>query len=288
MGGRASRAAAVTALASATAAAAPGAPRAVVHTFDTPPSLDDERWETLPAVELQLTAPEHAAGERPLHGGRAWFAADDEALYLRVELDDVDVCSSAAAGTVEGGLHQTGDVVEWFLGTPPEPIEAAHLGTANLAWRPGVYLELHVAPGGDTRAMWIARPILPEVIDPPPFSAEVAVDGTLNDASDTDRGWRMLMRLPREALVWLHPGADPARGPGPGPGPDPAALTTLVARYDHGHNVTYDTRGRAGPAMSMWPAQPSLAFHLRPFHASLVLADPPAAPEPTPSEQNSP
>ena len=182
------------------------------------------------------------------------IAYDSTALYLRVEMTDRDVVATATQESDR--LFQTGDVAEWFVGSPP---------TAD--GQPGNYLELHVAPDGDRRAYRIDRPGLYQPVPQPPFTAEVRVDGTLNDFSDRDRGWAVLFVLPWSAL------AESTAAGGSAGDIRQLPLSLLLGRYNFGHHLPYSASGFGGPELSTWPMQPQTAFHLRPHHARIELVD---------------
>ncbi|MEM8783838.1 MAG: hypothetical protein AAGE65_13415 [Planctomycetota bacterium] len=212
-------------------------------------------WSHAERTALRLNQKQEAAGRSVREAG--WFALgyDDEAVYLRAELDDADlVCLAERDGD---SLFRRGDTLEWFIG-PPARIEAD--GTTRLGW----YLELHVSPTGlRTATRWL-RPGLAEVIGDAPFEAAVTRRGTANAHRDVDAGWSATLRLPWAALRAIDPSWTMDR-----------PLTTLVARYNYGHHLPRDADGAGGPELSMFPPQPRTAFHLRTHHAPLELVPEP-------------
>jgi hypothetical protein len=228
-------------------------PCLAVSRVATAPTLDDPVWDTLPACDLTLDAERIAERKTPFELGSAKIAFDDHAVYLRIDFTDHDIVTTATAD--HDILYEAGDVAEWFIGTPPTP-----------GGEPGVYLELHVAPNGLRTAYRNARPGLIEKIESIPFTAEVAVSGTISDYTDRDRGWSAQFTLPWSVLREL----DPVLRPDGCDAGMKQRLTTLVARYNYGHHLPYNDRGAADPEITMWPTQPITYFHLRPFHAPLT------------------
>lgn len=227
-----------------------GRPTLSVAAVDEPLTLDSPHWLSLPNHALTLNALQIADDRRLYEPGSFQLARDDDALYLRIDFTDRDVVATAESD--DDKLFQTGDVAEWFIGTPP---------TAD--GLPGSYYELHASPDGDRRAYRIDRPRLYEPMAEPPFTVEVQVRGTLNDPADRDAGWAVLFTLPWDAVAYLEgvPAAidEPTRIP----------LTLLVGRYNYGHYLPYNENGAAGPELTMWPTQPNTAFHLRPHHGKI-------------------
>ena len=223
---------------------ATAAPTVTASVVDAPLSLDDPRWQDIPRHTMTLDAGKIAAGLTLQEPGRLQLAVDDQAYYLRTDFTDRDVASTATADYDK--LFLTGDVTEWFIGTPP-----SKEGT------PGSYFQLHVTPDGLRSAYLITRPGLIEDQHPLPFTAETKIHGTINDITDHDEGWSALFILPRDAITQLTDT------------PDTAPLTMLVGRYNYGHHLPYNDQGSAGPELSMWPTQPKTAYHLRPHHAPI-------------------
>ena len=219
-------------------------------------------WEGVPAHPLTLAAPAHDAGAEPLEPGSFQLALRGGVLALRVDLRDGDVAT--LAGRDGELLYRAGDLAEWFIGWPPTRSAGGELF-------PRRYLELHVAPNGVRSAYRIDRPVLPEALAAPPFTAEVRVDGTLNDATDRDGGWSAAVFLPLEALARELPGWEPP----PAGGGAGSPLTVLVSRINS--SATLPLRpgdGGGGPERTTWPPQPQPVFHLRPHHAPLAWPPP--------------
>ncbi len=230
---------------------------------DHPPTFEDAAWSRSPAVTLGPNTQQIAAGMVVAEPGQARLTYDEAAIYLRVDLTDHDICTTATAdGDV---LYHSGDVAEWFIGLPVD----------EDGYRP--YLELHVAPNGVRTAYLLARPGLVEPIDPIPFTAEVAVRGTLNAFADRDEGWSAIMTLPWQALRLLQPERDGQ----PITLANVPPLTMLVARYNYGRHLPWH-EGIGGPELTMWPAQPHTSYHLRRHHAPLQLRDAPGPHATTP------
>jgi hypothetical protein len=217
---------------------------------------------------MTLDAKAIAEGRTPVDPGRFKISYDPQSIHLYMDMVDRDLVATEDRDGHE--LYTTGDVAEWFIGTPPRHDP----DTGELL--PGDYLELHVAPNGTRNALRWIRPGLIEPMPSMPFTAEVALRGTLNDATDTDEGWSVRFTLPWDTLRQLAPGVQTKLQPGPA---SDGRLSILVARYNYSHQLPYRDNGNAGPELTMWPPQPRTAFHLRPFHAPLHFA--PAA-EPSP------
>ncbi|MEM8738055.1 MAG: hypothetical protein AAGG38_06200 [Planctomycetota bacterium] len=250
-------------------------PTITAHHFASAPTLDDPRWAQTPETDLTLNRTQIESGAAIHEPGRFQLAYDNIAIYLRLSLIDHDL--TATAQNDQDNLYQTGDVAEWFIGTPPPPPpdtpEASDTPEApdvpaNLAPPlPGDYLELHAAPHGVRSAYRILRPGQVLDFDPQSFQVRVAAHGTLNDPTDRDRGWDVLFTLPWTTLQRLDPGlaADQDLT---------GKLTLLVGRYNYGHHLPYRPDGAGRPELTMWPTQPKTAFHLRPLHAPLVFQAP--------------
>ena len=192
---------------------------------------------------MTLNAQQLAEGEALQHGGTARFAWDEEALYLRVAMDDADPFTTATAdGDV---LYTAGDVAELFIGKPP-PEDWSASGPG-----PGWYLELHVAPTGLRSGYRIAAPGQIEPLAGLPFTAEVERTAT---------GWTTVFTLPWSALREIDPTFQ--RGD---------ALSVLVGRYNYAPPAGVEGEELLPRELSMWPTQPRTAFHLRPHHAPLRL-----------------
>ena len=236
----------------------PPPPSLSVPAAEGPLPLSAPAWEQVPAHALTLDAGQIDAGGGLIETGRFRLALAGGSLWLRVDFDDRDVVQTAADDGDE--LYKAGDVAEWFIGLPPE-------ADASGTLQPASYLELHLAPNGARTAVRIDRPGLYETFFPVPFRGEVSVDGTLNDASNEDRGWSAVMELPLAEIAALLPGFDADH-------PAATPLSVLVSRYNYGRFFGYDDAGNSGPELSMWPTQPRTAFHLRPFHAPLRFPPP--------------
>ncbi|MEM6457814.1 MAG: hypothetical protein AAF710_00315 [Planctomycetota bacterium] len=232
-----------------------------------PVTLDDPRWDRLPALALMPDAERIADGVTLREPGTFRLAHHESALLLRIDFVDTDlICTADGDGDT---LFRKSDVVEWFIGPPPT---VQPDGTLAGGW----YLELHASPTGLRTAYFWSRPRIDVVLDPPPFDLEVRASGTVQDGrsarpvNEADDRWSALLTLPWSVLQ----GLDSAAALG-------TPLTTLIARYSYGHRTAYRGQAPAGPELSMHPPQPRAAFHLRPFHAPLrLLSDKPLVSEP--------
>lgn len=234
---------------SSSVAERPTVPAVAIQVFDAALDIDDARWGQLPSYPMSLSQDRTQRGHHVRASGTFQVASNSKHLYLRTDFEDSDLVSFAES---DGGkIYQQGDVSEWFIGLGPCP-----------DGQPMPYLELHIVPTGHMAAFRIIRPGLVEELDPQIFDAEVKINGTLNDASDRDQGWTAWFSIERDRLAELIGLETPL--------PE-AGLRMLVARYNYSHFLPYDRHGVGGPELSMWPIQPRTAFHLRPYHAQLML-----------------
>ena len=230
---------------------------------DAPPGFENPQWATAPARRLVTSLQQQAVAESdadaadpPSTTGWVRLLADADALYLRADLADTDLYN--AANDQDAHVFTRGDTLEWFIGKPP-PVDWSVAGTG-----PGWYYELHVTPEGQRRAYLIREPGSFEPLAIAPFEAEIwrwtpRSRPDLFPADQSGGGWSVVMTLPWTALARVDPGWRWGDG-----------LSTLVGRYDR----TRDPRqpeAKASRRLTMWPAQPRTAFHLRRHHAPIVF-----------------
>lgn len=200
--------------------------------------LDEAVWNVAPAYALSLCADRVTAGNTLVEGGRVRFAWNEAFLYMAVEFDDSDV---VAEGVEDGEHHYlSGDVAELFLW--PE----------DRTW----YWELYATPHGKQSSYFFPSPgrMLPSAFrNHVALTVAAQVQGTLNDWSDSDRGWTVEMAVPVEALT--------ARGEAWG---SDAIWRVLVGRYNYSAYLPQ-------PELSAMPPLSRTSFHLRNEYARLRL-----------------
>lgn len=231
----------------------------------TAPSIDDTVWDDAPVRWLSLDL-ERTSRDEPVHEpGFIQVAYTDDAIYLRVQMQDRDLVSLAERDNDE--LYKLGDVVEWFIGFPPvaEPGGDTPADRASGPLFPSIYIELHAAPNGLRTAYRWARPGLIEKMDEIPFTFEYELDGSLNRYEDSDAGWTVLYELSWDSLARALGAASRAELLD-------RSLTMMVGRYNYGHHLPYPADGNGAPELTMWPAQPWTRFHLRNHHSPINFA----------------
>ena len=172
----------------------PSAQRLVVFApppVEIPPDTPDApEWRQYPAYPLRT------AGRRtqaPVYEqGIVRLCRTDDALFLNIQCEDTDVVQEARRDNAP--LYQFGDTVEVFL-RPPGGLQ---------------YWEFLAGPDGTTAAYCFPSEgrRLPSCLlatGLPGLSCQAAVDGTLNEPEDRDRGWRCVVRIPLAALARERP-----------------------------------------------------------------------------------
>ncbi|MFH0944989.1 MAG: carbohydrate-binding family 9-like protein [Planctomycetota bacterium] len=169
----------------------------------TPPvldgMLDDPCWQAAPATKpfADISGLDHPA---PRHETRAKMVWDDRCLYVGAWLDEPHV--QATLKERDSVIYQDNDF-ELFL----DPDGDTHL-----------YTELEINAFGTEWDLLLVKPYLeggPALngFDLPGLETAVHVDGTINDPSDTDRGWGVEIAIPWAALDETTTSPTP---PGPG------------------------------------------------------------------------
>lgn len=224
-------------------------PKLILPKVQAVSSADDPVWKH--AFTQPMLASEEAGKPELQEPGRFSMIADEEAIWLKLEMTDRDVVSTATAD--HQYLWELGDLAEWFIGVPPGE-DGTH----------GTYVELHVNPHGHRSAYQWQRPGLLEDWPLDTHHAEAIVHGQANDLASVDSGWDAVFRLPWASLHQVLGLAEAAKA-----SPDDGlVLSTLVSRYNYGQHLR-STR----PELSMWPMQPRDGFHLRPSHAEIVIKE---------------
>ena len=161
--------------------------------------LDDPAW-TLAPWTTDFVDIEGAAKPKPRFRTRAKMLWDDTYLYIAAELEEPHVWAKLTQHDAvifqdpdfEVFLDPDGDTHEYF---------EFEMNARNTGWDlrlPKPYID-----GGKARDDW----------EIPGLRTAVHVQGTLNDARDTDRGWTLEIAFPWRALTAsATPGTPPAEG----------------------------------------------------------------------------
>ena len=160
--------------------------------------LDDAAWKhaawTDAFVDIQ-----GASQPRPRFRTRAKMLWDDEYLYIGAELEEPHVWATLTEhdsvifrdNDFEVFLNPSGDGRNYF---------EFEINALNTGW--DLFLAKPYREGGKADNSW----------DIPGLRTAVAMDGTLNDASDRDRGWTVEIAFPWKAFA----SRAPVRRPQPG------------------------------------------------------------------------
>ncbi|MDR3619109.1 MAG: carbohydrate-binding family 9-like protein [Paludisphaera borealis] len=182
---------------------------AVCRWAEAPPKLDgkldDPCWRG--AAPIEDFAANWAGA--PRSGTRAYLAWDDEALYYAAEMTDAEL---RAFGTKRNDHLWEGDVFEAFF-KPSKDRPEYYEFQANPR---EVVFEVAFPRRGDLGHAFNQEPVLGN-------KAVVALDGTLDQPGDKDRGWIVEGRIPWTAFA--------ASGGAPKPG---AKWSFALCRYDYG------------------------------------------------------
>ena len=204
--------------------------------------LDDAVWRTAPTYRLTLTRADAKKGPPLRQRGTIRLAWGQKHIYVAIDFVDGDL---RARGTKDHEHHyKLGDVAELFLRAP---------GKTG-------YAELYATPKGHKTCFWFARPGAKiEVKEDFGLRVAAQIQGTLNDASDLDRGWQPEMAVPMKDLM----------GGAKRPDDESAALwTMLVGRYNYGFGGDGErTELSAAPELS------ATSFHLVKEYARIEFAE---------------
>lgn len=213
-------------------------------------NLDEAAWKNTPGYELVRSdnytkLPPLTAG--PIAADRyesavVKFLYDDQYLYIGCALTDSDVL--AYGETDQEHLYRWGDLVEVFLNSVDGGWCWEIFGAPNNRKTSFFY------PGGGMTGMWYCYS--PEHLMKD-LAVAARVAGTLNDSSDTDKGWNVEIRIPLKEIA--------AKGIPFAPG---QKWRIMVGRYNYGarlnrfQNATY-------------PEQPISNFHLCEYYAPVIF-----------------
>jgi hypothetical protein len=212
--------------------------------------LDDLAWQAVPPTADFVDIEGVARPVAPRFATRARITWDDRALYVAAELEEPHVWAT---------LTRRDTVIFWdndfevFL----DPDGDHHL-----------YGELEINALGTEWDLLLVRPYRdggPAIDgwDIAGLETAVHVDGTLNDASDVDRGWTVEIALPWDALAEIAGGM--ACPPEPG---DTWRLNLSRVQWEHdlvgGRYVRRPVEGRGwkGEDNWVWSPQGAVAMHL--------------------------
>jgi hypothetical protein len=160
--------------------------------------LDDAAWSrapwTGPFVDIQ-----GGKQARPRFRTRAKMLWDDEYFYVAAELEEPHVWATLTAhdsvifhdNDFEVFLNPSGDGRKYF---------EFEINALNTGW--DLFLPKPYREGGKADNSW----------EIPGLRTAVAIQGTLNDASDRDRGWTLEIAFPWTAFVSRAPVARPRPG----------------------------------------------------------------------------
>jgi hypothetical protein len=170
---------------------APNAPRCYVcprteHSLNIDGRLDETAWQAAPWTEpfVDIEGPSKPLPRLQTHAKMLW---NDQFLYLAAQLDEPHVWAKLTArdaivfndNDFEVFIDPNGDERRYF------EIELNAFGTVF-----DLLLERTYAKGGPAKHGWEAAGLMSAVL----------VDGSINDPSDTDRGWTLEIALPWAAL----------------------------------------------------------------------------------------
>jgi hypothetical protein len=160
--------------------------------------LDDAAWQSAPWTGLFVDI-EGDAKPRPRFRTRAKMLWDDTHFYIAAELEEPHVWGTLTKhdsvifhdNDFEVFLNPTGDTLNYF---------EFEINALNTGW--DLFLPRPYKKKGKADNTW----------EIPGLRTAVAIDGTLNDPRDRDRGWTVEIALPWTAFVERSGKGRPARG----------------------------------------------------------------------------
>ena len=149
--------------------------------------LDDSAWQSAPWTDFFVDI-EGDAKPAPRFRTRAKMLWDDEHFYIAAELEEPDVWATLTAhdsvifrdNDFEVFLNPTGDTLNYF---------EFEINALNTGW--DLFLPRPYRKGGKADNSW----------EIPGLRTAVAIDGTINDPRDRDRGWTLEIAFPWKAFV---------------------------------------------------------------------------------------
>lgn len=161
------------------------------HRADSPIKIDgrpdDAAWSKAAWTDafIDIVGENHA---KPRFQTRMKMLWDDEYLYIAAELEEPHVWATLTAhdsvifrdNDFEVFLNPTGDGLKYF---------EFEVNALNTGW--DLFLGKPYKQGGKADNSW----------EMPGYKSAVAIDGTLNDPRDQDKGWSVELALPWSAFV---------------------------------------------------------------------------------------
>ncbi len=147
--------------------------------------LDDAAWNAAPWTDSFVDI---ATDKTPRFRTRVKMLWDDRYLYIGAELKEPDVWATLTAhdsvifhdNDFEVFLNPTGDALKYF---------EFQINALNTGW--DLFLPKPYSKGGTADNGW----------EMPGYKSAVAIEGTLNDPRDRDKGWSVELALPWSAFV---------------------------------------------------------------------------------------
>ena len=145
-------------------------------------------WDKVPAYSFMHYVTElYHINLAPTEGAKVRYLANDSTFFVRVDMQDSDVMTAATQDQAHHYLE--GDVLEVFV----KPLEHAY------------YWEIYGVPNKlSTRFYFPSKGTLGMPSGFGPTDVRIAVDakvyGTFNNHDDRDKGWTVVIAIPREEL----------------------------------------------------------------------------------------
>ena len=210
--------------------------------------LDEGAWTKTPSYLLTLPrkaysglpeSMQRAIGENLREKCAVKLLWDDNYLYVGAEVEDSDVMNEGKED--QSYLYRTGDLIEVFLKPAKENYYWEIYGSAN------------------NKKTWLVFPSrgrgTPSVLAylPEDLKVAAAVDGTLNNWQDRDKGWTVEIIIPIKELTAKGIKFDNSTN-----------WTVLIARYNY-------SRYLPAAELSTFPRLSNPNFHIYEEYAKLVL-----------------
>lgn len=162
--------------------------------------LDEESWAEAPWTE-DFVDIRGAGWPEPAWRTRAKLLWDDSYLYIAALLEEPHLWATLTSR--DDIIYRDHDF-EVFLDPDGDGLAYYELEINALGTEFDLFLDKPYSKGGKAHIPW----------DMPGLRTAVYLDGTLNDASDVDRGWSVEIAIPWSDL--RPPGSAPAHAPEPG------------------------------------------------------------------------
>jgi hypothetical protein len=160
--------------------------------------LDESTWTKAAWTNafIDIVGPE---GVKPRFQTRVKMLWDDEYLYIGAEMEEPDVWATLTAhdsvifrdNDFEVFLNPTGDALKYF---------EFEINALNTGW--DLFLPKSYSKGGKADNSW----------EMPGYKSAVAIDGTINDPRDRDKGWSVELALPWSSFMERSGKGRPAEG----------------------------------------------------------------------------